>query len=122
MATLINKQKLDVLNKENYEEHPRSNLAPNTNVPRSQEDYIPQVSAEIEARVRKKLSQEFSRTESRILSAVSQLEEFLLNPLIECHSGSAPETSRKTLGTNQGTDASLRARLHEIWPSRWLRH
>ena len=53
-----NKKKLAALNKENCEEHPRSNLAQNSNVPRSQEDYITQVSEEIEGRVTKKLSQE----------------------------------------------------------------
>ena len=47
MATLRNKKKLAALNKENCEEHPRSNLAQNWNVPRSQEDYITQVSEEI---------------------------------------------------------------------------
>ena len=62
MATLRNKKKLAALNKENCEEHPGSNLAQNSNVPRSQEDYITQVSEEIEGRVTKELSQEFSRT------------------------------------------------------------
>ena len=38
------------------EEHPRNNLAQNSNVPRSEEDYITQVSEEIEERVTKKLS------------------------------------------------------------------
>ena len=52
MATL-NKRKLAALNKENCEEHPRSNLATNSNVPRSQEDYITQVFEEIERRVTK---------------------------------------------------------------------
>ena len=48
MVTLRNEGKLATLNKENSEEHPRSNLARNSNVPRSQEDYITQVSEEIE--------------------------------------------------------------------------
>ena len=43
MATR-NKRKLAALNKENCEEHPRSNLASISNVPKSQEDYITQVS------------------------------------------------------------------------------
>ena len=55
-----------------------------------------------EVRATKKLSQEFSRTESRILGALSHLDDFLLNPLIQSHSGTAPETSRNTLRTNQG--------------------
>ena len=69
MATLRNKRKLAAINKENCEEHPRSSLAQNSNIPRSQEDYITQVSEEIEGRVTKKLSQEFSRTENRIVGA-----------------------------------------------------
>ena len=62
-------------------------MAQNSNVPRSQEDYISQVSEEIEGRVTKKLSQEFSRTENRILGALSRLDDFLMNPLIQGHSG-----------------------------------
>ena len=50
----------------------------------------------------KELSKNLSRTESRILSALTRLGKFLLNPLIQGHSGSAPKTSLNTLGTNQG--------------------
>ena len=78
MVTLRNKQKLAALNKENCEKRTRSNLTENTNVPWSQEDYITQVSEEIEDIVTKKLSKEFSKTESRILAALSQFDEFLL--------------------------------------------
>ena len=99
MATLRNKKKLAVLNKENCEEHPRGNLAQNSNVPRSQEDYIAQVSEEIEGSVTKKLSQEFSRTENRILGALSRLDDFLMNPLNQGHSGTTPETSRNAYST-----------------------
>ena len=42
--TTRNKRKLAALNKENCEEHPRSNLAQNSSAPRSQEEYITQVS------------------------------------------------------------------------------
>ena len=104
MVTVGNKRKLAALNKENCEEHPRSTLAQNTNAPRSQEDFITQVSEEIESRITKKLSKEFSRTESRILGGVCRIDEFLLQPLIQGHSGSTPETSRNALGTNQGTN------------------
>ena len=72
MATR-NKNTLAALNKENCEEHPRSNLAQNSNVPRSKEDYITQVFEEIEGRVTKKLSHEFSRTEHRILGELARL-------------------------------------------------
>ena len=88
----------------NHEEYPRSTLAQNTHVPESQEDYIKQVSGEIEGRVTKKLSKVFSKTESPILGALSRLDEFLLNPLIQGHSGSAPETSRNAYGVNRGTN------------------
>ena len=102
MATR-NKRKLAALNKENCEEHPRSNLAQNSAAPRSQEDYITQVSEEIEGRVTKKLSQEFSRTENRILGALARLDDFLMNPLLQGHSGNTPETSRNVFSVNQGT-------------------
>ena len=59
---------------------------------------------EIEGRVTKKLSQEFSRTESHILGALVRLDDFLMNPLFQGHSGTAPETSRNALSTSQGTN------------------
>ena len=79
-------------------------MAQNSNVSRSQEDYITQVSEEIEGRVKKNLSQEFNRTENRILGALAQLDDFLMNPLIQGYSGTAPETSRNAFGTNQRTN------------------
>ena len=100
MATR-NKRKLAALNKENCEELSRSNLAQNSNVPRSQENYITQVSGEIEGRVTKKLSQEFSMFENRILGALARLDDFIMNPLIQGHSGTAPETSRNVFSRNQ---------------------
>ena len=54
----------------------------NTRDPRMTQGYISQVSEEIEGRVTKKLSKEFNRTESRILGALSKLDEFLLNPQV----------------------------------------
>ena len=103
MATR-NKRKLAALNKENCEEHPRSNSTQNSAAPGSQEDYITQVSEEIERRVTKKLSQEFSRTENRILGALARLDGCLMNPLLQGHSGNTPETSGNTFNTNQGTN------------------
>ena len=104
MATLKNKKTLAALNKENCEELPRSNMAQNSSAPRSQEDYITQVSEEIEGRVTKKLSPEFSRTENRVLGALARLDDFLMIPLIQGYSGTAPGTSRNAFGTNQGTN------------------
>ena len=51
MATLEIKKKLAPLNKRNCEEHPRSNMAQNPNVPRLQEEYIAQVSGVIKGRL-----------------------------------------------------------------------
>ena len=103
MATR-NKRKLAASNKENCEEHARSNLAQNSNAPRSQEDYITQVSEEIDERVTEKVSQEFSRMENCILGALARLDDFLMNPLIQGHSGTAPETFRNVFSINQGTN------------------
>ena len=103
MATR-NKRKLAALNEENCKEHPRSDLLQNSIVPRSQEDYITQVSEEIEGRVTKKLSQEFSRTENCILGALERLDDFLMNPLLQGYSGTTPETSRNMFSINQGTN------------------
>ena len=52
----------------------------------------------------KNLSQEFSRTKHPILGALSGLDEFLHNQLVQGHSGTTPETSRIKFGTNQGTN------------------
>ena len=103
MATR-NKRKLAALNRENCEEHPRSKLAQNSSAPRTQEGYITQVSEEIEGRVTKRLSKEFSRTENRILGALARLDDFLMNPLLPGYSGATPEPTRSTLGNNQGTN------------------
>ena len=102
--TTRNKRKLAALNKENCEENPRSNLAQNSGAPRSQEDYITQVSEEIEGRVTKRLSKEFSRTENRILGALARLDDFLMNPILPGHSGTTPEPTRNTSHNNQGTN------------------
>ena len=103
MATR-NKRKLAAWNKKKCEKHPRSNLEQNSNVPRSQEDYITQVSQEIEGRVTETLSGEFSRTENCILGALARLDDFLVNSLMQGHSGTAPETSRNVFSINQGTN------------------
>ena len=100
MATR-NKTKLAVLNKENCEEHSSSSLVQSSNVPRSQEDYITQVSEENEGRVTKKLTQDFSRTENRISGALARLDDFLMNPLLQGHSETTPETSRNVFSINQ---------------------
>ena len=104
MATLRNKQKLTAVTRETQEENPRNGQSRNTSVPRINEEYITQFSEHIEGRVTKKLSQEFSRTESRILGTLSKLDEFLLNQQISTHSGTIPGTFRNTNVENQGTN------------------
>ena len=79
-------------------------MAQNSGAPRSQEDYITQVSEEIEGRVTKRLSKEFSRTENRILGALARLDDFLMNPLLPGHSGTTPEPTRNTSHNSQGTN------------------
>ena len=102
--TTRNKRKLAALNKENCDERPRSNLAQNSSAPRSQEDYITQVSEEIEGTVTKRLSKEFSRTENRILGALAHLDNFLINPLLPGCPGTSPEPSQNALSISQGTN------------------
>ena len=104
MATLRNKRKLAAVTRETQEENPRNGQSRNTSVPRNNEEYIAQLSEEIEDRFTKKLSQEFSRTESRILGALSKLDEFLLRQQIRTHSGTVSEAFRNTNVDNQGTN------------------
>ena len=59
------------------------------------------MSEEIEGRVTEKLSQEFTRTERRILGALSKLKEVLLKPQVRVHPGYVPETSRNRIRENQ---------------------
>ena len=103
MATLRNKRKLAAISRETPEST-RSGRTQNILDPELTQDYISQVSEEIEGRVTKKLSKEFSRTESRILGALSKLDEFLLNPQVRTCSVAVPGTSRSSNLENQGTN------------------
>ena len=96
MATLTNKRMLAAAAEEAQKEHHRNSQSQNTSGPRNDKDHITQIPDEIEGRVTKKLSHDFSRTESRILGALSKLDEFLLNPQIRTQSGTVPGTSRNT--------------------------
>ena len=71
--------------------------------PELTQDYISQVSEVIEGRVTKKLSKEFNKTESRILGALSKLDEFLLNPPVRPCSVAAHGTSRNSNSENWET-------------------
>ena len=103
MATLRNKRKLAAVSRETPE-GTRGGRAPNILDPELTQDYISQVSEEIEGRDTKKLSKEFSKTESRILGALSKLDEFLLNLQVRTCSVAAPGTSRSSNLENQGTN------------------
>ena len=103
MATLRNKRKLAAVSRETPEST-RSGRAQNSLDPELTQDYISQVSEEIEGRVTRKLSKEFSRTESRILGALSKLDEFLLNPQVRTCSVAVSGTSGSSNLENQGTN------------------
>ena len=103
MATLRNKRKLAAVSRETPEST-RSGRTQNILDPELTQDYISQVSEEIKGRVTEKLSKEFSRTESRILGALSKLDEFLLNPQVRTCSVAVPGTSRSSNLENQGTN------------------
>ena len=102
MATLSNKRKLAAVSKETPEGS-RSIREKNALDPELTQDYISQVSEEIEVRVTKKLSEEFSKTESRILGALSKLDELLLNPQVRTCSMAVPGTSRNSSLENRET-------------------
>ena len=100
MATLRNKRKLATVSSETPK-NTRNGQSQNTLDPEMAQEYISQVSEEIEGRVTKKLSKEFSRTESRILGALSKLDEFLLNPQFRTCSVAVPGTTRNSDSGNR---------------------
>ena len=100
MATLRNKRKLAAVSRETPESS-RSSRGQNLLDPELTQDYISQVSEEIKGRVTKKLSTEFSKTELRILGAISKLDEFLLNPQVR--TCSVAGTSRNNNSENRET-------------------
>ena len=94
MATLGNKRKLVVVSRQT-QEITRNNQSQNTSVPGITEEYTTQLSEDIEGRVTKKLSQQFSRTESGILCALSKSDdELLFIPQARTLSKTVPGTSR----------------------------
>ena len=102
MATLRNKRKLEAVSRETPEGS-RSSRGQNVLDPELTQDYISQVSEEIEGRVTEKLSKEFSKTESHILGALSKLDEFLLNPQVRTCSVALQGTSRNANSENRET-------------------
>ena len=102
MATLRNKRKLAAVSRETLEGS-RSSGGKNALDPELIQDYISQVSEEIEGRVTKKLSKVFNKTESRILGALSKLDELLLNPQVRTCSVSLPGSFRNNNRENRET-------------------
>ena len=100
MATLRNQRKLTTMARET-QEYPCNNQSQNSAAPGVTEENTAQVSEEIEEKFTKKLSQEFNRTQSRILGSLSKWDELLLNPKIRAFSGTAPATFRNTDIENQ---------------------
>ena len=109
MATLRNKRKLAAVSRETPEGS-RSSRGRNVLDPELTQDYISQVSEEIEGRVTKKLSKEFNKMESRILGALSKLDKFLLNPqvrtcsVVKGASRNANSDNRETHGDRSSND------------------
>ena len=101
MATLRNKRKLAAVSRETTEST-RSGRTQNILDPELTQDYISQVSEEIEGRVTEKLSKEFSKTESRILGALSRLDEFFLNPQVRTIPGTSGHSNLENRETNGG--------------------
>ena len=104
MATLRNKRKLAAVTREIQDKNPMNGQSRNTSVPKINEDYLTQLSEEIEGRITKKLSREFSRIESRISDALSKLDEVLSKQQIQTYSETVPGTFRNTNVENQGTN------------------
>ena len=100
MATLRNKRKLAAVLRETPE-GTRNSQWQNTLDPELAQEYISQVSEEIERRVTKKRWNQFSWTVSRILGALSKLDEFLLNPQVRTCSVAFPGTSRNSDSENR---------------------
>ena len=100
MATLRIKRKFAAVSRE-APEGSRSSRKQTVLDPELTQDYIFQVSEEVEGRVTKKLSKESSKTESGILGALSKLHDFLLNPQIRTCSVAVQGTSRNANSENR---------------------
>ena len=93
-----------------FQEKQRKIQSQNTFVPGMTEEYITQVSVEIEGRVTKQLSQELIRTESNILGALSKIDELLLNLQV-------PNCSKTFPGTSRNNDIESREPSRDHWQS-----
>ena len=101
MAILRNKKKLEAVSRETPE-NTRNSQSQNTLDPRTAQEYISQVSEEIEWRVIKKPFKEISRTVPGILGALSRLDAFLLNPRVRTCFREHPGTTTQKTGNPLG--------------------
>ena len=99
MAILWNKRKLAAVWRDT-QGSARNGQSQNTLVTAMTGEYITQVSEEVEESVPEKLSQEFSRAESRILGALSKLKESFLIPQVRTCSRIVLGTSRYSNSEN----------------------
>ena len=100
MAVLMSKRKIAAVSIETPEDT-RNSQPQNPLDPKMAPEYISQFSEEVEERVTKKVCKEFSRTELRILGALSKLDEFLLNPQVRTCSVAVPGISRNNGSENR---------------------
>ena len=100
MATWRKERKITEVPRETPENTRNSQSQSTLDLERAQE-YISPVSEEIERRVTKKLSKEFSRTESPILRALFKLDEFLVDPQVRTCSVVVPGPARNSGSENR---------------------
>ena len=87
--------------RDNQEGSFRKNQSRNSTGPAENEKYISQLLEEIEGMLTKKLSQQISRTKSRILGVLSKLDKVLLNPQVPEQSGTVRGASWNMNEENQ---------------------
>ena len=104
MASFRKKKKLAAVSRQTPE-NTRNSQSQNTLDPGKAQEYISQVSKEIEERVTEQFFGEFSRTQSRIWGALSKLDEFRLNPQVRTCSIAVPGTSSKYDSENRKPNA-----------------
>ena len=84
--------------------NPWNKLLKDTTAPRISEEYITQISEEIDCTETKSICQEFSTNESRIPGALSKVNDFLLNSKVHVKSATVSGASRETNRKNQERD------------------
>ena len=100
MATLRNKRKLAAVSRETPE-NTRNNQSQNSLSLGIAEEYITQISKETDGRTTEELFQGFSRKKSGILGALSELDEFFLNPEVQACPAAVPGASRDNNSENR---------------------